>query len=393
MQTRISSLSLLILLALPLWATAQSIESVLAQVELHNPQLHALDGARQAGVAEARAQVNVGHTAVEYSPFYSGGAAGMASSELVVSQELDLATLTAQRSRLARTEEGAIDCHVRAQRQEVLHQARLLCLQLIYQRRLAQLLTQRRDAAARLATLTRRRLEQGACTAIEMNRVLMEQMEQQTALAECQTAIDMAYNALVAMNGGEPLALEGIDYPALDTLSHADALVEMAMSGRAEVEAAAMERHAQQRRVGISRMEWLPQLSVGYRRNTDLEQASHGILVGASMPLFSQHRRIRAAKARLEAVRRDEQNIQAQLQAALRAQACQYVGTLRTLRTLDAALMQHTLQALATSADEGQITATEYCNQAQGVYAHLAHRLALEHLSHTLWAELTKGQL
>ena len=83
-----------------LTAGAQGIDEILQQIARNNPQLHAQDKARNAEKIELKTSNNLDRTAVSYSPFFANGVQGIASSELVVSQDFDFPTLYAGRNKM-----------------------------------------------------------------------------------------------------------------------------------------------------------------------------------------------------------------------------------------------------------------------------------------------------
>ncbi|MEE0690498.1 MAG: TolC family protein, partial [Bacteroidaceae bacterium] len=81
-------------------ADAQGIDEILQQIARNNPQLHAQDKARNAEKIELKTSNNLDRTVVSYSPFFANGVQGIASSELVVSQDFDFPTLYAGRNKM-----------------------------------------------------------------------------------------------------------------------------------------------------------------------------------------------------------------------------------------------------------------------------------------------------
>ena len=130
----------------PVWAVlatgshkafAQDIEQILSQVAANNIQLQALQKSQEADLHQLKSQSNLEGTEIEYSPFYTSGVSGMASSELVVSQGFQFPTLYAARRKYRQTASTQMDSEKLALKQEILLQARLLCLQIIYLRKCA----------------------------------------------------------------------------------------------------------------------------------------------------------------------------------------------------------------------------------------------------------------
>ena len=90
-------------------AGAQGIDEILQQIARNNPQLHAQDKARNAEKIELKTSNNLERTAVSYSPFFANGVQGIASSELVVSQDFDFPTLYAGRNKMIKKQTEVLD--------------------------------------------------------------------------------------------------------------------------------------------------------------------------------------------------------------------------------------------------------------------------------------------
>lgn len=135
-----------------LGADAQGIDEILQQIARNNPQLHAQDKARNAEKIELKTSNNLDRTAVSYSPFFANGVQGIASSELVVSQDFDFPTLYAGRNKMIKKQSEVLDTRFESLRRDVLLDARLLCIQLVHQQKLATVLKRQHDCIARLTS-------------------------------------------------------------------------------------------------------------------------------------------------------------------------------------------------------------------------------------------------
>ena len=68
---------------------AGDIDPVLQEIERNNLELKALRSENRASVLDMKGENSLEAPSVEYSPFFRNGVSGVASSELVVSQEFD----------------------------------------------------------------------------------------------------------------------------------------------------------------------------------------------------------------------------------------------------------------------------------------------------------------
>lgn len=372
-------------------AGAQGIDEILQQIARNNPQLHAQDKARNAEKIELKTRNNLDRTAVSYSPFFANGVQGIASSELVVSQDFDFPTLYAGRNKMIKKQSEVLDTRLESLRRDVLLDARLLCIQLVHQQKLATVLKRQRDCMARLTSHCETNLQQGNATVMDLNKTRLEAMKLTTAMEECNAQISEIKTTLTALNGNKELALDGIAYPKIDALPDDATLLAQYMANDLELKSAELQNETINREISLTRQENLPSLSVGYRRNTALEERSHGFLVGAAVPLFSNRNRTRAAKARLESAEAETEHQRIHTEAQIRSLISQMHATRNALQAYDAALMQTSMDTFVKACQEGEISVIDCCREQADILEKMQEMLELEQQYHLIVASIMKN--
>ena len=381
------------LLLLPLSAAGQGIGEVLQSVERHNKALQAMQSTVEAAKAEARASNSLGDLSVQYSPFFMPDVHGVSSSELVVSQGFDFPTLYAARRKAADLRGEAADWQYAAARREVLLQAKLLCLDLVRLGRERALLEERGRNADELLALFEQRLDAGDATAIEVNKVRMERMAVRAELAQNAAAHRAAVQSLLALNGNMPLELGFDEYPPAELPADYDALRDRLLPADAALLAADALGRAAARDVSATRQQWLPKLEIGYRRNTSLDEASHGFLAGVSLPLFANRREVKIARAQSAAASLSLEDARLRAEADLQALYNEARQLREALQAYDPALMRRTLQLLLQAVQGGQMPSTDYYVEADAVYRNMQALTALECQYHQTLARLYRNEL
>ena len=372
-------------------AGAQGIDEILQQIARNNPQLHAQDKARNAEKIELKTSNNLDRTAVSYSPFFANGVQGIASSELVVSQDFDFPTLYAGRNKMIKKQSEVLDTRFESLRRDVLHDARLLCIQLVHQQKLAKALKRQHDCMARLTSHCETNLQQGNATVMDLNKTRLEGMKLTTAMEECNAQISEIKTTLTALNGNKELALDGIAYPTIDAMPDDATLLAQYMANDLELKSAQLQNETINREISLTRQENLPSLSVGYRRNTALEERSHGFLVGAAVPLFSNRNRTRAAKARLESAEAETEHQRIHTEAQIRSLISQMHATRNALQAYDAALMQTSMDTFVKACQEGEISIIDCCREQADILEKMQEMLELEQQYHLIVASIMKN--
>lgn len=383
----------LFLLAFPLWAQAQDIASVLQQIEANNKELQALKESNKAAKMEVQTRNNLEDPSIEYSPFFAKGVSGVASSEMVLRQGFDFPTLYYSRNRSGKLQQEALDMQQLAARREILLQAKNLCLDLIRLNKEQALLTERKKNADELLAFFEKRLNEGDATLIEVNKIKMERMSIQTEMSQNIAAHRTALQSLLAMNGNLPLSFSENSYPEVASINSYDALYDEVMLSDASLKAADATARTTTQEVGISKQNWLPKLEVAYRRNTSLSEASNGFLVGGSIPLFSNRKKVKIAKAQALSAQLQLENTRLQLTAQIQSQFNEMQQLKEALSVYDVQLMENTLKMLKEAVLAGQLSIIEYYVEAEGVYRNMQAYLEVENQYQKVMATIYKNRL
>lgn len=374
-------------------ATAQDMDHVLQLVAANNMQLQAATQTRQADLHQMKSEQALEGTEVSYSPFYTSGVGGIASSELVVSQGFDFPTLYSARRRARHTATEQMEWQQTALRQDILLQARLLCLQIIYLQKGLAIMDRRTAAMAEMQRLFDVKLAKGQATLMETNKLKMEQARLATERMGMQNKLQQARHALNALNGGVETAFTQADYPQWAQLGDDATTAAAYLATDAAVKATALSTETDKRRVQVSRMELMPRLAVGYRRNTEMKEARNGFLVGATVPLFAGRHKVHEARLRQEASESSAKEQLAQTQAYVQALLEERRLLQSALAACDAGLTDSALATLSLATEKGQLTAIQYCQEAEAAYANLSLREENLYRLHCVEAMLRKGEL
>lgn len=373
-------------------AVAHPIDSVLSAVENNNLTLKALSSDIKAQIHESKSANNLSETSVQYSPFYADGVSGVASSELVVSQDFDFPTLYAARSKASKMKNEELDKRFLLERRNILLDARQLCLDIIHINKRQTLLNKRMDIADNLLRLYEKRMENGDATILELNKVKMERMELNAEAEELQATLRSAQSQLTAINGNNPIRFAATDYPPMAPLPDDATLISQYLASDAEILVAEAETRNTQQNINISKQNWLPKLTVGYRRNTNLDEAVNGFLVGAAIPLFSNRHKTKEARAMHESQLLKLEDTRNQNASAAQSMIAELRHTENAMKAYDVNLMETTLQLLGKAVEVGQISSIDYFREADIINANMTKYLDLENQYHKSVSEIFKNR-
>lgn len=274
-----------------------AVETVLREIERNNPELQAAAAALDEEKLTNRSEALLADPEVEFN--YLWGAAGIGNRhDLRVTQSFDLPTLTGQRAGKTADLNQLSVLKYRAQRLELLQEARKCCIDLIYY---AQLLQELDDHLERSATLVRayeRRLEAGGANILDLNKTKLHYASVQGKRNLAASERESLLARLRALNGGKDPDVALTAYDLDDTLPadfetwFAEASDKNPVLGyvRQEVSLGA-------RQLTIDKMAWMPELTVGYMSEIQTEEKFRGVTVGVSIPLWSGANKVKRSRA------------------------------------------------------------------------------------------------
>ena len=374
-------------------ALADNIGDVLKQVASNNLTLQALAHDNQADVLDIKASNSIGGPSVEYSPFFTKGYSGVAESELVVSQEIDFPTKYAARNKQAKMQNIVGEQLLIKQRRDILLQAQLLCIDLIRLNQTLSMLHERLANSETLLQMYQKRMDAGDANALELNKVKLDCMEVRTLVNEAQGERTSLLQQLRQLNGGKPIDVIDTVLPEYPQITNFESYRALALASDADVAVAQTALRAADMNLKLQKNEWLPNISFGYRRNTEHGEGINGFLVGVSFPLYSNSNNVKAARQRRESAELQVLQAQNDAEASMRTNYEQLQGLQQVIDHSDVKLLQESLTLFAKALQQGEITALVYYVEINSIYEKLQRHIDLHCQSVKLLAELHKAEL
>lgn len=418
-------------------AEAQDLTAVLRTIEQGNTRLAAARQTNAAEVAGMEAENVMGPTSVEYSPFFHGGYRGIASSELIVTQEFDYPTLYRERRKSATLQKEILDLEYLTLRRDILLEAAKKCYDLMTAYHQQALIQQRLAATDSLLNLYEKRLDHGHATILDYNRIRMDRMTLLTEMAESNGQTLAIIDDLERLNGGIHIAALEAFIPSLrsgrtcaselldvDTpdeirvarpFSEGKALqggnstgafttgpVHETISIKAEIDpetesletaTAEAQLAASRHELQLSRKSWYPTFTAGFRVNTEMRDANGGFVIGVAFPLFAAGKKQRAAQLRTKAAEMELTDARSEAISRVRALKTEAANLQRTLSTYDVGLMEENLSLLLRAVLAGEISIMDYYPEAERIYSMLQQRLTTENAYNKVYAELHRDEL
>ena len=387
----------LIAVSLVLMASAAraegSIGNVLKQIAQNNLTLKALHHDNEAEVLDIKAANAPDGLSVEYSPFFRSGYSGVAQSELVVSQEIQFPTKYADRNKQANLQKAVGGKVYEKNRRDILLEAQLLCVDVIRLNKTLAMLEQRLKNSEALRQMYEKRMEAGDANILEVNKVKLDCMEVQTLVSEAQNERMLLLQQLAELNGGKPVAIDDVEIPKFQPITDFESYKALALASDADIQMAETMLQSADMNVKMQKREWLPNISFGYRRNTEQKEAVNGVLVGVSFPLYSNSKNIRAARERRQSAQLQVEQARSTAESQLRSGYQQLVGLQQVLDHSDVKMMQESIELFSKALQQGEINALEYYTEVNSIYEKLQRHIDVHTQSAKLLAALHKSEL
>lgn len=372
-----------------------SLEDVLRSIEANNKELKANRQLVTSQKLEAKLDNNLPDPSVSYTHQYGNREELGMQGELVASQSFDFPTVYAQRSKLAKAKATTFDHQGAGIRQQILLQAKEVCLDLVLLNQQKSLLDTRRQNAEQLAALYKMRLDSGDASILEVNKIDLELLNAKNEARMNETARIAKLHELTMLNGGIALNFTDTVYAAANApLSFTD-LKQEALPANRQLLSLQSEKLAALRQLSVNKAKNLPGFELGYRLNTAAGgERFNGFLVGISIPLFSNRNYVKQAKAQslytdlqLESATSTAENDLLTLYnqaTALQTSIDEYSRVLAS---------QNSLSLLNKAIQAGQISMIEYFVDVTTLYQSMQNHMQLQNEYQKVMARMYQFRL
>ena len=372
-----------------------SIDAVLRSVEANNKELQANSQLTVSKKLEAKLDNNLPDPSVSYVHQY-GNREGMGiQGELVASQSFDFPSVYVQKNKLAKSKAASYDNQGAEFRQQILLQAKVLCLDLVLLNQQKALLDQRRHNAQQLSELYAMRLQSGDANILETNKIDLELLNAKTEARMNEAARIAKLQELATLNGGIAIDFTDTAYRQTDEVLSFEELRSEAITSNPQLLTLKSEQVAAQRQLSVNKAKGLPGFELGYRLNTATGgERFNGFLVGVSIPLFSNRNNVRQAKAQSLYTDLQLESTTSTVESELHQLYNQSLALKTSMDEYNTVLKsQNNLALLNKAIQTGQISMIEYFVDVTTLYQSMQNYMQLQNEYQKVMAQLYKYKL
>lgn len=297
-----------------------SAEVVLASVEKNNPELQALRKRTESEKYGFKAERMVEAPEVGFDYLWGSPADIGTRKDISVTQSIDIATISGTKGKIAKSESELSDMQFNVRRQEILLQAKLLYINIIYCNAVGAELERRLERSEKVESVYRDMQVRGETDMIEVNKAHLAYLAQRNALARNKMEAEGFRLELQRLNGGESLEINDLSYVRRDMLpADFDTWYKEVADRSPEIRAARQNVKVNEAVARGIKMSSCPTITAGYMAELVKGSNFRGLTLGLSIPLWSARSKTRQANLSCEASRLEVKDVEASEYSALRS--------------------------------------------------------------------------
>ena len=289
-----------LVIAFYIHAIAQSnIENVLAEISKNNKTIQATAQFYEAQNLQYKTGNTPDNPTVEYD-FLSGSPADAGNQhDFTVVQQFYFPTAYLKKSQLAKTQTAQSEFEIKANRQNILLEAKHHCIDLVHHNKLQVQLTQQKQNTEKLLSDFQVKLDKGEGNILDVNKAKLQHIEIKKEFQENVSAINELNIKLTELNGGNAITFTDTVYfitPAIPDFAQLENDYEKADPLLKILE---QKKLVTQKQLELSKSLSLPKMEVGYHYQGILGQTYNGIHTGISIPLWENKNTVKQKQAQL----------------------------------------------------------------------------------------------
>lgn len=277
-----------------------SLDSVVKQVERNNKSIQSNIKYWQAKQAEFRTGLTPYDPQVEYDYLFGSPAGAGNQKDFSVTQRLDFPTVYKRKKELSGQQIAQTNLQQQIYRQEILLEAKLLALHVIYLNKKAAELNRRLITTQKLVEDYQKKLDKGDVIILDVNKARLQllNIKNETALNENERQILLT--KIVELSGGIPVAINDTIYPAIPVIPDFETLDSTIEANDPIIKVYEQEKKILHQQISVQKAMNLPKIETGYHSQGILGQSYRGFHAGITIPLWENRNKLSAVKSNLE---------------------------------------------------------------------------------------------
>lgn len=357
-----------LMIAMPSLADAQDFSSILKSIEANSTRLESARIKDKAEKLDSKDLYTLEDPEVGFD--YLFGAEGIGHRiGFEVSQGFDFPTVISQKRKMAKEMQRVSELKYLSERQQLLLNARKLCIQVVYCNAIMDHLDEDLEETTAMSKAYETLFDKGEATAIDRNKAHQAFLFFKTEYDEFLAMRENLLNELKCLNGGNAVEISDTAFVFSPLSNDFDGWLAQNIGLHPELQLAEGELNAEKQSLKVAKGSRIPGFKIGYTGEFTREEKYQGPTIGLSLPLWGSGRKVKVAKLHVEAAEKSLEDTRLHLTTQLRGvyrEALQLQDTyLRYRKHLTEC---DNSELLKKSLDSGQITLLQYLQERQFVH-------------------------
>ena len=275
-------------------------DSVVKQVERNNKAIQTNQKYWQAKQAEFKTGLTPYDPQVEYDYLFGSPVGAGNQKDFSITQRLDFPTVYKRKKELSGQQIAQTTLQQQVYRQDILLEAKLQTLQVIYLNKKGAELNRRLISIQNLVQNYQKKLDKGDVIILDVNKAKLQllNIKNETALNGNEKKILLT--KISELNGGIPITINDTIYPVIASIPDFDRLDSTIEANDPIIKVYEQEKKIQQQQIAVQKAMNLPKIEAGYHAQGILGQSYRGFHAGIIIPLWENKNKLNAAKSNLD---------------------------------------------------------------------------------------------
>ena len=371
-----------------------NIDNILSEIVKNNRSIKAIQHYTEAKKLQYKTGLTLKNPSVEFE-FLNGSPVNAGNqTDFLILQSFDFPTVYSKQKLISELQIEQTDFQLTAYRQNILLEAKLYCIELIYLNKKLLELDNRLQYAEKLYRDYQKRLDEGDASSLDVNKAKLQLLNLKNDFRLNTSQTDQYNQKLTELNGGVIIVFNDTIYPSLLSVPVFNSLMDSIESNSSILKSLQQEKEINHKKVELSKAMILPKMEVGYRYQSILGQQYRGIHFGLSIPLWESKNKVKFQKAQTLFSEVKIEEHKNQHHSEIQQLYYNYQNLNITLTEYKQVLASiNNTELLEKALKLGEISSIQYVMEINYFYSSFDRYLELEKEYHLVVAELHKYQL
>lgn len=280
---------------------AQSdVDSVVKQVERNSKSIQSNKKYWDAKRAEYKTGLTPYDPQVEYDYMWGSPVGAGNQRDFSITQRLDFPAAYKRKKELSGQQIAQTQLQQQVYRQDILLEAKLLTLQVIYLNKKGAELNRRLINTQNLVKDYQKKLDKGDVIILDVNKAKLQLLNIHSEVKLNENEKQVILTKILELNGGIPLNIADTLYPVLPAIPDFETLDSAIEANDPILKIYEQEKSIWEKQIALQKAMNLPKIETGYHSQGILGQSYRGFHAGIVIPFWENKNRLKATRSNLD---------------------------------------------------------------------------------------------